>query len=110
MNQAHKKNLEEIESLYDELNTYLESCIVGAEQEELYQKCDQLAEKLAAYDMAIIASNSKIVEQSIPELEAILITVKDAKASVRNDLNTLNNMTGVARSLDKVLDTLNKLV
>ena len=59
MNQVHKINLKEIESLYEELKAYLDSSILGAQQEDLYQKCDQLAEKLVAYDMAIISNNSK---------------------------------------------------
>ncbi|MEP0073177.1 MAG: hypothetical protein ABJE79_10765 [Marinomonas sp.] len=110
MNQVHKNNLAEIESLYDELKTYLDSCIVGAEQEGLYQRCDQLAEKLVAYDMAIIANNSKLVEQSLPELEAFLMEVKDARTSIQSDLNRLNNIASIARNLDKVLNTLAKFV
>lgn len=110
MNEVHKSNLAEIESLYEELQTYLDSSIAGADQEELYQKCDQLGEKIAVYEMIMIANNSKLIEQSIPELEAFLSTIKDARASIRNDLNRLSGITVIARNLDKVLDKLARFV
>ncbi|GGN39183.1 MULTISPECIES: hypothetical protein [Marinomonas] len=110
MNETHEKTQAEIQSLYDELQAYLNSTIASPEQEHLYQKCDQLGEKLIDFRIALIGNNSILNQANIADLDTLLVEVTAARSNIQKDVSALKTVSQVASLIDKVLEKLIKIV
>ena len=110
MIEMHEKAYAEIKSLYDELQTYLDSIIMTPEQEHLCLKCEKLGDKIVEYNISIITNNSRLSQSNNEALSILLKEVSLARATIKNDINKVKSVAKTASAIDKILEKLVGLV
>lgn len=106
MIETHEKAYAEINSLYDELQTYLDSIIMTPEQEHICLKCEKLGDKIVEYNISIITNNSRLSQLNNEALSSLLEEVSLARTTIKNDIDKVKSAAKAASAIDKVLEKL----
>ena len=110
MDNSHNTAYAELECMYNELNSYLESVILGPEHDELVAKCEQLGNKIYDYHAAILVNNSRILSAEQESLKVIINKAKEAREALEAAENKVKILAQVANAIDKVFEQLSKFL
>jgi len=98
---------EEIEELYNKLDTYSNSIGTGPEQDELLNKLTKLSELLDTFDSQSIEQKSKELLGDLENKELDTL-IKDSIEEVNNISSSIENVTKIVSGLDKIINKLNR--
>lgn len=103
MSNIHSTAYTELQSMYDELQSYLDSVLLGPENEILLRQCEHLGDLIYRYNVAILEKNSKL--HAIKQTSIIELTkqAREAKEALRKAEEQLKIFAQVAKTLDKIL-------
>lgn len=101
---------EELQSAYDEINTYLNNIMLGPENESLLRSFEELGDKLHEYHTVIIEANSNKLKASQKELEDLISSANEAKEVLQEAEEHVKKLAKVASSVDKIVKQLGKFI
>ncbi|HHF2874097.1 TPA: hypothetical protein ACPJ0A_004384 [Vibrio diabolicus] len=110
MNHSHKTAYTELKSMYDELQSYLDSVMLDPEDESLLLQCELLGDQIFAYNAAILKNNSVILAKGQGSLKELINQAKGAKEELKSAEDKVKVMAQVANAVDKVLAQLAKFL
>ncbi|EPZ7319846.1 hypothetical protein ACXR5E_002452 [Vibrio mimicus] len=104
----HSESYAELKSMYDELQSYLDSVLLEPEDEVILLKCEKLGEQVYAYNVAIIEGNSSLHSAKSESIRALIEQAKTAKEALKKTEDKVKTLAKVAKAIDKVLEQLAK--
>lgn len=110
MDQNHQLAHAELLSLYNELQDYLDSVILDPEDESILRKCEQLGEKIYAYNAAIVENNSRLLAAEQAGIKELITQTKEAKKALERAEDTVKVIAQIANAIDKVFEQLGKIL
>ncbi|ELE8118386.1 hypothetical protein RB980_000976 [Vibrio fluvialis] len=110
MDHSHNTAYAELESMYDELQSYLDSVMLDPEDEPLLLQCEQLGDQIYAYNVVILENNSVTLAKGQGSLEELINQVKEAKKALKSAEDKVKVLAQVANAIDKVLAQLAKFL
>ncbi|ENM5744273.1 hypothetical protein V9R52_000032 [Vibrio mimicus] len=105
----HRESYAELKSMYDELQSYLDSVLLEPEDEVILLKCEKLGEQVYAYNVAIIEGNSSLHSAKSESIRALIEQARTAKDALKKAEDKVKTLAKVAKVIDKVLEQLSKL-
>ncbi|EGQ9065228.1 hypothetical protein WD347_004714 [Vibrio parahaemolyticus] len=110
MDHSHKTAYTELKTMYDELQSYLDSVMLDPEDEPLLLQCEQLGDQIFAYNAAILKNNSVTLAKGQGSLMDLINQVKNAKEALKSAEDKVKVLAQVANAIDKVLAQLAKFL
>jgi hypothetical protein len=110
MDNSHNTAYAELKSMYNELQSYLDSVILDPKDEELLLKCEQLGDKIYAYNAAILENNSRIYSVGQDSIKDLINQAKAAKKALESAENKVKVFAQVANAIDKVFEQLSRFL
>ncbi|KQH83480.1 hypothetical protein, partial [Vibrio fluvialis] len=103
MDHSHNTAYAELESMYDELQSYLDSVILDPEDEPLLLQCEQLGDQIYAYNVVILENNSVTLAKGQGSLEELINQVKEAKKALKSAEDKVKVLAQVANAIDRAI-------
>lgn len=110
MDHSHNTVYAELESMYDELQSYLDSVMLDPEDESLLLQCEQLGDQIYAYNVVILEHNSVTLAKGQGSLKELINQAKGAKEALKSAEDKVKVLAQVANAIDKVLVQLAKFL
>ncbi|MCK8069825.1 hypothetical protein AB6C66_21490 [Vibrio splendidus] len=110
MDHNHKIAYDELKSMYDELQSYLDSVMLDPEDEPLLLQCEQLGDQIYAYNAAILKKNSVTLAKGQGSVKELINQAKGAKVALKKAEDKVKILAQVANAIDKLLSQLAKFL
>lgn len=107
MDHSHKIAYNELKSMYDELQSYLDSVMLDPEDEPLLLQCEQLGDQIYAYNAAILKKNSVTLAKGQGSVKEL---INQAKGALKKAEDKVKILAQVANAIDKLLSQLTKFL
>ncbi|EOX4188944.1 hypothetical protein ACPF4C_002629 [Vibrio cholerae] len=110
MDHSHNTVYAELESMYDELQSYLDSVMLDPEDEAFLLQCEQLGDQIYAYNKAILENNSVTLAKGQGSLKELINQAKGARNALKSAEDKVKVLAQLANAIDKVLVQLAKFL